>query len=128
MLRHGLHNQFLRVIPVSNDSSQFELLDSPEIKQHVIQLVGGLCQTARGIRSGSGLTNINRERLSVLDINQGTAGLLDPTFGSCSTAIPERAEVGSLLTGFAVKRGVNGQHAEWADQPTLDGRADRRSV
>ncbi|UID70736.1 hypothetical protein DRO_1741 [Deinococcus radiodurans R1 = ATCC 13939 = DSM 20539] len=67
--RHGLHDGFLRVIPVGNDSSQIKLLNSPEIEQHVIQLIGGLFQTTWSLRPGQGLTDIDRQGLPVLDIN-----------------------------------------------------------
>jgi hypothetical protein len=126
--RHGLHDGFLRVIPVGNDSSQIKLLNSPEIEQHVIQLIGGLFQTSWSLRPGQGLTDIDRQGLPVLDINEGTTGLLDSAFGPRGTAIPERAEVCGVLTGFAVKRGVDGQNAQWADQPTLDCCTDSRLV
>ena len=125
---HGLHHGFFRIVPIRNHSGQIKPWNSLEIKQHVIQLVSGLFQTTRGLRPGPGLTDIDRKCLSVLDVNQGTAGLLDPTFGPCGTAIPERAEVCGVLTRFAVKRGVDGQNAQWADQPTLNRRAHSRPV
>ena len=128
MTGHGLHHGFFRIVPIRNHSGQIKPWNSLEIKQHVIQLVSGLFQTTRGLRPGPGLTDIDRKCLSVLDVNQGTAGLLDPTFGPCGTAIPERAEVCGVLTRFAVKRGVDGQNAQWADQPTLNRRAHSRPV